>query len=364
MPKIYSVGTFSPPYRIEQETAVEFAKEIFEDSYEDIERMLQVFANGQIKKRHISAPLDWFKKERSLEEKNRLYIEKAVEYGSQAIQLCLENPYFLREQIPYNEIDAIIFISSTGIATPSIEARIMNHLPFSVHLKRIPIWGLGCAGGAAGLSRAYEYCLAFPKAKVLIVCVELCSLTFQLQDKSKSNLVGTSLFADGAAAALICGDQSDVSSLSYNKSVPRIQASQSTLLPNSEDVMGWDVKDEGLFVVFSRSIPQIVKKWLGHNVIEFLEQEGTTLGEIELLIAHPGGRKVLEAYREALQLPEEMTYPSITILKEFGNMSSVTVLFVLEKIMKMEISPGTKGLITALGPGFSSELLLAEWQTP
>jgi alkylresorcinol/alkylpyrone synthase len=274
---------------------------------------------------------------------------------------CLHNADFLTRNITCQEIDAIFFISTTGIATPSIEARIMNLLPFLPHTKRIPIWGLGCAGGAAGLSRAYEYCLAFPKAKVLVLSVELCSLTFQRNDLSKSNFIGTSLFADGVACALVCGDDSNYSEYRKKKTSPFIIATQSTLMPDSLEVMGWDIKSNGLYVVFSRDIPHIIENWLKPNVTEFLEENPVDLKTINYFIAHPGGKKVIDAYVKSLEIPPSMTEVSLDVLKQFGNMSSATILFVLKRFMEKEIPEGAYGLGTALGPGFSSELHLMRW---
>jgi alkylresorcinol/alkylpyrone synthase len=361
MPTIISVAEAIPPFEMNQRQASEFARELFTESFKDIERLLRSFQNGQIVKRHFVKNIDWFKKERSFEEKNSAYIELAVTLGKEAIEKCLNNTAFLKNNISYQEIEAIFFISSTGIATPSIEARIMNQLPFDSHTKRIPIWGLGCAGGAVGLSRAREYCLAFPKAKVLVLSVELCSLTFQRGDLSKSNLIGTSLFADGCACALVCGNAINILDIRKMATSPSIVATQSTLMPNSLDVMGWDIKSTGLFVVFSRDIPNIIEDWLKPNVSEFLTENQLDLGQIDYFIAHPGGKKVIDAYLKSLELPPSMTDVSLEVLKQFGNMSSATIFYVLKRYMEQKIPQGAIGLGTALGPGFSSELLLLRW---
>lgn len=362
VPTILSVAEVIPPNEINQDQVSEFARELFADSFKDIHRLLKAFQNGQIEKRHFVKNLEWFKEPHSFEEKNSAYIESAVNLGKEAIVQCLNNKAFLKEQIRYEEIDAIFFISTSGISTPSIDARIMNQLPFNPHTKRIPIWGLGCAGGAAGLSRAYEYCLAYPTAKVLVLSVELCSLTFQKNDLSKSNLIGTSLFADGIACTLVCGDAVNTAAFSKKQSSPSICATQSTLMPNSLDVMGWEIKNEGLFVVFSRDIPQIIEGWLKPNVGDFLEEHHITLEQIDYFIAHPGGKKVIDAYVNALGIPASMTEVSLEVLKQFGNMSSATIFYVLRRFMEMDIPKNTIGLGTALGPGFSSELLLLRWK--
>jgi alkylresorcinol/alkylpyrone synthase len=361
MPKIASVGVCVPPNHMTQGATMEFAQELFQDSFKDLPRLLTVFENAQIQSRNLAKDITWFKNDHTFEEKNNAYIEHAVEYGITAIQNCLKNKEYLRKDVDYKEVDAIFFISTTGFSTPSIDAKMMNHLPFSPHTKRIPIWGLGCAGGAAGLSRAYEYCLAYPSSKALVVSVELCSLTFQRNDRSKSNLVGTSLFSDGAASVLVVGDGDNSESIKKRNSIPVILDTQSTLMPNSENVMGWDIKNEGLYVVFSKSIPTIIEQWLRPNVEVFLKNHDLSLQDITHFIAHPGGKKVIEAYENALGFTVAQTQVSQKILREHGNMSSATVLYVLDEFMKQEIPNGDYGLVAALGPGFSSELLLVRW---
>ncbi|MDT8862454.1 type III polyketide synthase [Alkalihalobacillus sp. MEB130] len=362
MPSIISISTYSPPHTLNQQTTTEFARELFSESYEDIERMLKVFANGQIDERQFAVPMQWFEGDHSLKQKNDLYIELATAFSVEAIRRCLHNEQFVKEKVEEVEINAIILVSSSGMSTPSLDARIMNHLPFSPHTKRIPLWGLGCAGGSAGISRAYEYCKAFPSENVLVVCVELCSLTFQRNDHTKSNLVGTSLFADGVACALVAGEESSLLKQATNQVRPKILSTQSTLMPHSEDVMGWDVKDSGLHVVFSRDIPTIIKNWLGPNVESFLSKNQINTNDISSFIAHPGGKKVLDAYIETLRLDPDMVEISKEVLRAHGNMSSPTVLYVLEQFMQQEHAAGEYGLMAALGPGFCSELVLLQWK--
>ncbi|MGD7044563.1 type III polyketide synthase [Jeotgalibacillus proteolyticus] len=360
MPRILSVSSYQPPYKIEQEETAKLTKKLFQDEFKEIERLLKVFQNGEIKTRHFCVPLDWFEKPHSFEERNQLYIELATKYGVEAIQACLKNNRYLEEEVSTEDIDAIIFVSSSGISTPSLDARIMNQLSFSENMKRIPIWGLGCAGGASGVSRAYDYCLAHPSAKVLLLCVELCSLTFQHDDRSKSNLIGASLFADGAACALVCGDKVEINT---KKAVPSIKATASQWMPDSEDVMGWEVKNNGLHVVFSKDIPAIISSWLGPFVEDFLVQHNMAPEDIKHFVAHPGGKKVLKAYEKTLRYSEEKIHHSREVLTHNGNMSSPTVLYVLERFMELEdCRPGDAGLLTALGPGFSGELVLLKWK--
>lgn len=357
LPRIAAVETINPPHKLSQHQTMDFARNLFQDAFSDIERLLKVFQNGEIESRYFAMPIDWFKEKRSFQEKNDLYIDFATNLGAECIEKVLSDQSL---NVSYEDIDAIFFISSSGLSTPSIEARIMNILPFSSHTKRIPIWGLGCAGGASGFSRAYDYCKAYPKSNVLVLSVELCSLTFQHEDLSKSNLVGTSLFADGVACALICGDESDTGKISEIS--PYIKDTMSTLKPHSEDVMGWEVKDTGLYVVFSRDIPNVIRTWLKPNVDEFLNRNQLVGEQIKHFIAHPGGKKVLQAYVDALGIPLSKTDISRDVLRENGNMSSATVFYVLKNFMQTAKEEGDLGVMAALGPGFSSELLLVEWR--
>ena len=359
IPNIASVSTYKPPYLLAQADSEKLTKELFQGKFTRLERLLKVFKNGEIETRNFCVPPDWYRVPHTFEERNELYIQLATDYSVEVIQKCLSNRSFLQNDISTEEIDVILFVSSTGISTPSIEARVMNRLPFSDEVVRIPIWGLGCAGGAAGISRAYDYCKAHPNAKVLVVCIELCSLTFQKDDYSKSNLVGASLFADGAACVLVCGDDVE---LKQDMAIPHILGRGSKWMPDSEDVMGWNVKNSGLHVVFSKSIPVIISSWLGPFIQEFLSKYGVLPEQIVNFVAHPGGKKVLSAYEEALQLTVDHTAISREILKANGNMSSPTVLYVLEQFMLKKNKPDTFGLLVALGPGFSGEAVLLEWR--
>lgn len=349
---IRKVVTENAQFHVDQKEIVGVVRDLFGGEYQDIERLLKVFGNGQIEGRYFAAPLEWFKKERGLEEKNQRYIEESLRMGSNAVRRCLEEA-----EVDKEEVDAFIFVSSSGMSTPTIDARIMNELRLPAHIKRIPLWGLGCAGGAAGLSRAHDYCKAYPDAKVLVLCVELCSLTFQRSDASKSNLIGTSLFADGAACALVTGANDSSRGSGFF-----IKDTQSTLMPDSEEVMGWDVRDEGLHVVFSRDIPKIIESWLKLNVDLFLKKLGKNSSNIIHFVAHPGGKKVLQAYEKSLSLSTGMTDISRNVLAKHGNMSSPTVLYVLKEFMEQQPTAGEEGLLTALGPGFSSEMLWLEWE--
>lgn len=355
MPKIRAVSTYSPPHQLTQQKAEEFIEELFTGKIQKLERYLKVFKNTEIHYRQLAMPIEWYTQEHSFAEKNDLYVELATNYSVHAVLNCLaEVP-----EVKIEDIDSIIFVSSTGISTPSIEARLMNQLSFSEDVVRIPIWGLGCGGGAAGISRAKDYCLAHPDAFVLVVCLELCSLTFQPGDLNKSNLIGTSLFGDGVACALVTGDQVK---LANQKALPSIKSSASRLLPSSENVMGWRIEDSGLHVIFSKSIPSIVENWLAPFAKSFLEKNKQSLQNIQRFIAHPGGKKVLTAYETSLGLQKKLLAPSSYILQQHGNMSSPTVLYVLKHVMEQQPDFGEIGMMASLGPGFSGELVLLEWE--
>lgn len=356
MPAIIAVGTAVPQYEMEQSEVKEFARKLFSPSFPQIERLLPIFDHTAINKRRFSQPREWFDQKHSWQEKNDAYVETARDIGEEAIRHCLD-----QVEIRPEEIDHLIFVSTTGMATPSIDAHLINRLQMNTHIKRTPIWGLGCAGGVVGLARAYESAKAFPNSKVLLLAVECCGLTFRCNDMSKSNLVATSLFADGAAAVLVCGDEVvDNSSLTG----PHIVNAMSTILPQSLDVMGWNVLDDGLKVVFSRDIPAIVKKEIRPVIEEFVADCGLGINDLAHYITHPGGMKVLQAYEECLDQGPEAFEQSYQVLAEYGNMSSVTVLFVLARELEQFHRHGSYGLLSALGPGFSAELLMLQWREP
>ena len=351
MPRILSVGTAVPPHTVSQEASRRFTQQFFQEAFPDIERYLQVFANSRVEKRHFCVPLSWFSSPHTTAEKNQLYIEHACQLGVEAIQRCLN-----KISLSAEDIDCLLVVSSTGISTPSIDARLLNLLPLREDITRVPLWGLGCAGGAMGLSRAADYARAFPDSLVLLLSVELCGLTFVQNDRSKSNLIATSLFADGAAAVLVAGDEIATRHASDSTS-PSISGSRTVTWKDSLDVMGWDVTDDGLKVVFSRDIPSLVKQRMRSAVDQFLDRHQTSLPQITHFVLHPGGAKVLTAYQHSLEIEPDRLLPAHQVLQAYGNMSSPTVLFVLEKQIERSWQSGEKGLVAALGPGFSCELL-------
>ncbi|WP_371753618.1 type III polyketide synthase [Ferviditalea candida] len=340
MPHIASVGTAVPKHVMSQKEIRAVVYDMFKDIFPGIDRLISIFDHGNIEKRHFCVAAEWFQQTHTPDEKHRLYVEHAAELAEQAIRACLE-----QTDIGFADVDHIIFVSTTGTATPSIDALLFNRMGFNPHIKRTPIWGLGCAGGAASLSRAADYVKAFPSHRCLVVSVELCSLTFLNDDLSKSNFVATSLFADGAAAALVLGETEETAAFNRNRvfsrgSVrgPRILQTQSTIWPDTLDVMGWEVTGRGLKVIFSRDIPSIIQKEMYGNVEALLKKSGLALPNVESYILHPGGMKVLQAYRESLHLPAEALHPSETVLRQYGNMSSATVFFVLQEAWRLKNS--------------------------
>jgi alkylresorcinol/alkylpyrone synthase len=350
MAKVISVGTADAPYKFPQNEVKNFVHQLFSGAREDIERMINVFDNSKIELRHFSQPKEWASQTHGFRERNELYIKNACALSSAAACDCIK-----KINAEPSDIDHIIFVSSTGISTPSIDALLINELKLDHHIRRTPIWGLGCVGGAVGLSRAFEYVRAFPKGVALLIAVEICSLSFQKDDYSKSNIIATSLFSDGAAAALVVGAEHKL----FDLPGVNLVDSLSTTFYDSLDVMGGEVVDTGFKVIFSKDIPTIVRKYVRPNIAELLYKHKLALSDIKHFITHPGGLKVISAYEESLGLPIGTLEISRKILREHGNMSSPTVLYVLKEFLQSgEYSSGDYGLISALGPGFSSEIIL------
>jgi len=241
------------------------------------------------------------------------------------------------------------------VATPSIDARLMNRLHLPARVRRVPVFGLGCAGGAAGVARAADLLHGLPEEAAVVLSVELCSLTLQRRDLSIPNLIGSGLFGDGAAAAILVGS-------GRPSRGPEIVASRSVFYPDSEGLMGWDITEAGFRIVLSAEVPEMARRFLRRDVDGFLAEHDLARSDIGVWISHPGGPKVLEAMGEALELPEDALEASWRTLREVGNMSSTSVLLVLRDVIeRRDPVPGTWGLMVAMGPGFCSELVLLRW---
>ena len=346
IPRLAALATSAPSYTIHQEDAAELAARLFSDIALGFERFAPVFGNAEIETRHSCEPLDWYGEDHTLGDRNADYIENAVTLLEAAASDALA-----QADLGADQIDAIVTVSSTGIATPSLEARLMQRMDFRPDVERTPLFGLGCAGGVLGLSRAAAIAKADPEARVLLLVVELCGLTFRKNDISKSNLVGAALFGDGAAAAI-------VSCRAEYRDGPRLGPWGEHTWPDTLDVMGWDVADDGLKVVFSRDIPTLVRKDLRPVLDAFLRRHNLSRAQIDGYISHPGGAKVLDALEETLELAPGSLEAPRAVLRDHGNMSAVTVLFIL----RLVLDEGLQGrhLMTTLGPGFTAGFMLVD----
>lgn len=341
-----SVATALPPYRIEQAEMKEFARRMFSDSGRDIERLMPVFDNSGVQARHFCVPLEWLDEVHSFPEKNALYVKHALELSDGAARGSM-----VRAGAAPEDIGAIFFFSTSGISTPSLDSKLIFSLGLSEHTRRVPIWGLGCAAGAAGLARAADHARLHPEKLVLLVGAEFSSLTGQRDDLSKSNLISASLFGDGAAAVIL--------GPGGGSGGPELVGDYSTVWSGTEDVMGWELVEGGLKVKLSRSVPDIVLERMRDNVEAACETNGITFDELRHFVLHPGGAKVLDAFEEVLRLPAGGLANSRGVLRECGNMSSVTVLFILERLLQSgDYGSGEPGILSAMGPGFSAEHVL------
>jgi alkylresorcinol/alkylpyrone synthase len=346
MPFVAAVSKVELPFKISQEVVKAQARALFLENFPQVDRLIHAFDNTEIVTRNFCKPIGYYAEPNTFEERNNDYISIALEYAVQAIGACVS-----KAGIAKDEITDIIFVSTTGLATPSMDALIINKMRLDPHINRTPVWGLGCGGGVSGMAKAHTLAIADPAAVVLLVAVELCSLTLIKNDYSKSNFIGSSLFSDGIAACIIKGDKHGIDqAITY-------QASSSKLYYDSLEVMGWDFQDTGFKVLFSKDIPTFIHQHIKNDIDSFLTKQGLVLNDIKNFIFHPGGKKVLDAYKDALQVEGDFLENTHQVMKDNGNMSSVTVLYVLEKFMQDGYNDGY-GLMLAMGPGFSSEMVL------
>jgi alkylresorcinol/alkylpyrone synthase len=347
MPVLVDVVAEPTPFMVEQARAATFARARFGRALPHLERLMPVFANTGIATRQLVRPPEWYEREHSLDERNCAYIESATDLCARAGRTLLA-----RRGIAPSAIDRVIFVNTTGLATPSIDARLINVLGLNRHVRRTPVWGLGCAGGVAGLALAAHDLLGHPRERALVFAAEMCTLTFLSDDYSASNLVASALFSDGAAVALVSGDETGDSGLD-------ILETRSTLYPDSLKVMGWNVVARGLQVVFSQRIPDIIVEHAAGELDALLASRGLARDDVVEFLYHPGGPKVLRAYAVAYGIEEDRFGWSRAVLADCGNMSSVTVLYVLARYLAAHTAGRSGyGVVSALGPGFSSESLL------
>ena len=345
-PRLVSLATAVPPIDLEQEGVTRRAAELFGVTSSAYEWLAPIYRNADIDNRHSCVPFEWYLQDHSFGERNQTFIDNAVALLEEAAAKALDEA-----GLTAADIDSIVTVCTTGIATPSLDARLMRRMDFRADVERTPVFGLGCAGGVLGLARAAALARAKPNSHVLLLVVEICGLTFRYRDRSKSNLIATALFGDGAAAAVVScrPDYTDA---------PRLGPAGEHTWPDSLDVMGWDVADDGLKVIFSRDIPTLVREDLRPVVDAFLAKHGGDLNDIAGFICHPGGAKVLDALEDCFGLQRGDLRYAREVLRAHGNMSAATVLFVLRRALDQ----GARGpqLMTTLGPGFTAGLMVVE----
>lgn len=343
-PRLLGLSTAVPPYIMGQRDVAERVRAIFADAgAELVERLMPIYGNAGVERRHACVPIHWHDSLHGWRERSEIYLENAVALLERAAVDCLAEV-----GLPARDVDAVVVVSTSGIATPSLDAVLINRLGLRPDVTRLPIFGLGCAGGVLGLSRAADLARLDPDANVLFLVVELCSLCFRGNDKTKSNFVSTALFGDGAAAVLVSG---------RGDGVVLGPSGQHTWY-DTLDVMGWDIEDDGLQVRLSRDIPSLVRARMREVTTEFLGRHRLDLADIRHFVCHPGGMKVLAALEDAFGIAEGTLAEGRAVLRDNGNMSAATVLFVLDRMLKA----GATGpmLMTAMGPGFTAAFQMIE----
>jgi alkylresorcinol/alkylpyrone synthase len=349
-PHIVSASAALPPNYVDQETLLAAFRAQWAEKHFNLDRLEQLHRAVRVGGRHLALPIERYLELDSFAKRNDAWIAAAVELGEAALREAL-----LRADLRPADLDHLYFVTVTGLATPSIDARLVNRLGLRPDVKRVPIFGLGCVAGAAGLARAADAVRAFPGQIAALLAVELCSLTLQREDLSVANIIASGLFGDGAAAVLLGGDERAARG-------PRVVATRSVFYPETERVMGWDIVDSGFKVVLSPEVPQLVRARVRSDVDSFLASHGLSRSDVRHWICHSGGPRVLEAFEEALELPRAALQRTWDSLHQVGNLSSASVLFVLRDLLdSREAEPGDLGLLIAMGPGFCSELVLLRW---
>ncbi|MDH6145197.1 alkylresorcinol/alkylpyrone synthase [Kitasatospora sp. GP30] len=324
---------------------------------EDRAVLERVHAASGVTGRHLALPLEHYAGIDGFGARNDAFLATALELGRDAVRGALD-----QAGLAASDVDLVVSTSVTGIAAPSLEARLATVLGLRPDVKRVPVFGLGCVAGAAGLARLHDYLVGHPGEAALLLSVELCSLTLQRADTSMQNLVAGALFGDGAAAALAVGSRHEAGRGDPATSGPQIVATRSHLFPGTEHLLGWSIGDTGFHIMLGADLPDLLQRQLGGVVGGFLADHDVKTADVTAWICHPGGPKVLDAVREALDLPAralELTWRS---LAEVGNLSSASVLHILRDTLALRPPlPGTPGLLLAMGPGFCVELVLLRW---
>jgi alkylresorcinol/alkylpyrone synthase len=326
---------------------VRFAERFFGASSKRKSVIAEIYANAQVETRYASVPAEWYAQDRSFEEKNDLYIETSLGLLKRVATESLDAAH-----LDFSDIDTIVTVSTTGIAVPTLDTRLMQELPFRRNVQRLPLFGFGCAGGALGLARAASSAQIEPGSHVLCLVVELCTLTFCPDDQSFGNIIATALFGDGAGAAVLTTDGTG----------PLVTGWGEHTWLGTLDILGWHATQRGLQVKLGRTLPSVARDGIREVTDEFLAAAGIELDDIDEFVCHPGGAKVLDALEAAFGLPAGGLVHARAILREYGNMSAATVLFILKRAMAApaRAKPGGRYLMTGLGPGFCIGFLLLE----
>jgi alkylresorcinol/alkylpyrone synthase len=351
--KIASVAPAFPEHVYTQDEILDEMRRTWRPGETLMARIERLMGSVRVERRHLSLPLERYGELDRFGTANDRWIETATDLGSQCVTAALD-----QAEVAGEDVGALFFVTVTGVSSPSVDAAVVQRLGLSRHVKRNPIFGLGCVAGASGLVRAADYVKAFPRQAAVVLSVELCSLTFQQGDLSMKNLISSCLFGDGAGAAVVVGEEHPRA----KGPGPRVIDTRAFLYPDTEDVMGWKVSERGFEVVLSAGVPDVVRRHVRSNVGEFLAEHGLSLEDIRSWVAHPGGPKILEAMQESLELTDGALEVTWTCLRERGNLSSASLLVVLAETMRRaRPDPGTRGLMLAMGPGFCSEMLLVDW---
>ncbi len=347
---IASASSAFPKNYYPQTFLMEKLQEYWGDALRNPALLARLHRNVAVEGRYLSLPYDQYQALDTWGKANDVWIATAKELGEKALHCALE-----RAGVDKSSLGALFFTSVTGISSPSIDALLINQMGLPKNIRRVPIFGLGCVAGAAGISRAADYVKAYPSQAAALVSVELCSLTIQKQDLSVANLISSGLFADGSAAVIVTGDN-------MKSAGPEIVATRSIFYPQTEEMMGWQVSERGFRITLSPEVPVLIRENLGSDMDAFLGDNGLKRADIGSWVLHTGGPKVLEATAAALDLNDGQLNASWDCLKKVGNLSSSSVLVVLEDVMRnRRPKPGTMGILAAMGPGFCSELVLLKW---
>lgn len=353
--RIASAASAFPKHYYSQKVLLERLQDYWGDQLKNPLLLARLHRNVTVDGRYLAVPAEEYVDIKTWGQANDIWIRVAKELGERALCLALHNAGVDKE-----DLGALFFTTVTGVASPSIDGMLINQMGLPTNIRRTPIFGLGCVAGAAGIARCADYVQAYPGKAAALVSVELCSLTLQREDLSVANLISSGLFADGSAAVIVTGSDFEAEGMQIRG--PEILATKSIFYPTTEDMMGWNISEKGFRIILSTEVPNLIRENLGHDVDAFLAEHGHKRSDLHSWVLHTGGPKVLEASADALGLHNGELKASWDCLRKVGNLSSASVLVVLEDVIKnRRPEPGTLGLLAAMGPGFCSELLLLRW---